>query len=109
MKMGYRKNMTAKQNLELSALQYKRRLEENRGFNFAYLNDELELKLNESCYNTHKFGSGINNKSTHSVLEAKKVVEDYRNKGYYARIICISNTLRIKEFTVWYKLRKQSK
>lgn len=38
--MGYKQKMTYKQRLKLSALQYKRMLEEKRGHNYEYWNEE---------------------------------------------------------------------
>ena len=89
----------------LKAFQYRRMLEERRGHNFAYLTNELYDYLTKKGFQRHKFNEirGHRSISTGSENVAKEIVKQYREDGCFSRIICVTNKIRIKEFTVWYK------
>ncbi len=90
--------------LEWKIFQYKQQLKAKRGHNYSYLTDELYQDLIKKGYNLHVFNDG--NSTTMLECEAKDVVDDYRKKGFYARIICETSMIRCKFFGVWHKKRK---
>ena len=106
-KMKY--NMSDSQRIELKSFQYKRMLEERRGHNYEYWNDEKHLKLIEKeGWQLQWFIDG-NSKFQHTLFEseAKRKVEKLRNGGYYARIVCgyTKTVQREKHYSVIYKFK----
>jgi len=59
--MGYKQKMTYKQRLKLSALQYKRMLEEKRGHNYEYWNEEKHNLLLRNGWKLADFSPYNNN------------------------------------------------
>lgn len=83
------------------AYKYKRALEERRGHNYQYPNQEQQEKLAKLGYEYHLFDRGMD---TSSELEAKEVVENYRKNGYYSRIVCFANNIvGMKYYSVIYR------
>jgi len=88
------------QSFNLKAHQYQRSLEERRGNNFQYLNNDTYKELEAKGY---EFDN-----PTRSVVAAKEKVEENRANGYYSRIVCwAQGKIRCKEYTVIRK--KKSK
>lgn len=88
--------------------QYQRRLEEQRGHNYEWYNEQKFEKYLEKGYLIHTFVSKFDGESTSAEFLAQEAVLKYRSEGYYARIICgyDKNVQRMKQFTVIYKKRK---
>lgn len=87
---------------------YQRMLEERRGHNYQYPNDEQYIKLQLLGYKEHKFSNG--KLDTISELDAKELVTDYRLKDNYSRIICFYNDIiGLKTFTVIYRSKQNIK
>ena len=108
--MGHIKDMTPEQKLKWISFQYNQKKEANKGYNFAYFNQDKWDLLEAKGYKLYKFKDsfGYQCESTKSVLEAKKIVEELRTNNNYSRIICgydkdIQGT---KYFTVIYKPKK---
>lgn len=97
--------MATKKEESLAAFQYRRRKEELRGHNYAYGFDALYSKLDASGYKIHQFDRY--DRATSSESEAKKLVEEYRSNGNYARIICTTNKVRMRAYQVIFKHKKQ--
>ena len=108
--MGYLKDMTDIQRIAWFNECYKRKKEANAGYNFSYFNQQKWDELEAKGYEMYLFkDSWKNNKeATASVLEAKKVVKELREKGNYSRIICgyIQTKQRKKYYTVIFKIKK---
>lgn len=85
----------------LKEFQYRRRKEELRGHNFQYYSDKLHNELIKKGYKLHQFDGDSTRTMSESI--AKSEVVKYRKEKHYSRIICITNRLRIKEYTVYYK------
>ena len=103
-----RKNLTVRsKNYEIGSFSWKyaRMLEERRGHNYQYLNNELFEKLQSKGYNFFIFKDKKD--VTISELEAEEIVKMLRETGYYARIVAghEKNIQRIKMFSVIYKKR----
>lgn len=84
-----------------AAKAYKAMLEANRGHNYQYYTDELGNYLDQKGYMEYR-----ENEREFSEHKAKEIVSTLRSTGHFARIICFGNKLRIKEFHIYYKLRK---
>jgi len=83
-------------NINLRAYQYKRMLEEKRGHNYQYPNNEQQRKNDELGYEHHVFKktkSGYGTLETINEEQAKEVVKSYRKNGYYSRIVCYPNEI----------------
>ena len=102
--MGHRQDMTPAQRLKWDCDNYKKKLEANKGSNYEYWNN----KHDELLKNGWNLFLITNKHSTSSEDHAKKFVDQLRNEGNYARIICgyDSNKLRIKMYSVIYKGKK---
>lgn len=111
--MGHIQEMTDKQRSEWIALCYNIKKEANIGFNFPYFNQEKWNELEAKGYEMYLFKDAWKNntEATVSVLEAKKVVEELKGKGNYARIICgyIQTQQKEKHYTVIYKSKCKEK
>jgi hypothetical protein len=111
--MGHIKDMTYEQRTSWIAMCYQRKKEANIGYNFPYFNQEKWNELEKNGYEMYLFKDAWkhNTEGTVSVLEAKKVVEELRQKGNYARIICgyIQTQQREKYYTVIYKTKCKEK
>lgn len=90
---------------EWGLYQYKRRLEEQRGHNYQWYNHEKWLEMEKKGWQMHDFDDKFDRQAISSESMAQAVVEDYRAKGYYSRIICgySQNRQRTKMFTVIFK------
>ena len=108
--MGHRQDMTPEQRLRFDIENYKKKLISNKGSNFEYWNDKHE-KMLENGWDlfliTHK-RKGIEiykNYSTSSEDHAKEFVEQLRQEGNYARIVCgyEKTRQRVKMYSVIYK------
>jgi hypothetical protein len=97
--MGYKQKMTDKQRLDWGFRQYEARLAANRGHNYAYMTKELEERLERLGYKKY------NSVSNYSELSARKIVEQLRKDGCYARIISHATKLSIREYDVYYRSR----
>jgi hypothetical protein len=84
----------------LKSYQYQRSLEERRGNNFQYLNNDTYKELETKGYEFDK--------PQRSLTHAKEQVEANRSNGYYSRIVCwAQGQIRMKEYIVIRK--KKSK
>jgi len=97
--MGHRQKMTRRQRIEWDGMQYRAQIEAKRGNNFPYLTDELGHKLRRLGYVKFELSD------PHYLGTAKSAVNDLREAGNYARIVCIANRLRIKTYAVYYRPR----
>ena len=96
---------------DLRAYQYKRLLEERRGHNYQYINDEQYLKNEKLGYKYHRFEQSsdriFESISTMNEKLAKEVVRKYRSDGYFSRIVCHPNEIiGAKDFYVIYRKKK---
>ncbi len=98
---NHRQQMNDKDRLEWDIMQYNKRKEAQRGHNYKYLTDDLWNKLISDGYTETTFSNG--EKTTFSESTAVGAVQEFKRKFYYARIICVANKLRIKQYSVWYK------
>jgi hypothetical protein len=88
------------------AWKYKRMLEERRGHNYQYVNDDVYIKLEKQGYEYHTFKkeNRADSKETLSELYAQEIVNQYRYEGCYSRIVCFPNDIRgLKTFCVIYR------
>lgn len=77
----------------LKAYQYKRMLEERRGNNFQYLNDDSYQELLDKGYEFYKPMSSLD--------AAKETVLKSRENGYFSRIVCFAQgQIRTREYIV---------
>ena len=90
---------------EFRGWQYERMKEANRGHNYSYLTDEIDKDLERKGYERYIFKNGLQGDETMLEGQAQDAVKKLRSEGNYARIFCVSNSLRIKTFTVYYKKR----
>ena len=110
--MADSQQMTPKQMLKCGIENYKKRLKANKGYNFQYWNERHE-RLLQNGWNlflikksaTTQWSKIFNRYSTASVLHAKMFVEQLRNEGNYARIVCgyNKNKQKIKMYSIIYK------
>jgi hypothetical protein len=85
-----------KKPFDLRAYQYQRSLEERRGNNFQYLNNETHADLERRGY--------LFDNPTMSVIHAKEKVADYRASGNHSRIVCwAQGKIRMREYIVIHK------
>ena len=106
-------NMNNEARIELKYYQYKRMLEERRGHNFEYWNDEKHEKMLKNGWFLFEYPcSGKRNWNIHcekyaitSEYYAKKYLKQLRESGNFARIICgYTKTIqREKHFSIIYK------
>lgn len=89
--------------LAFKSWQYERMKESQRGHNYKYLTDEAYFDLEKKGYERYMFKKSIQGDETLLEGQAQDVVKKLRSTGNYARIFCVSNSLRIKTFTVYYK------
>lgn len=116
--MGHRQDMTSKQRLKWDTDNYKKRLEANKGSNYEYWADKHE-KMLQNGWNlfliteatTRQWSQTFKRYSTSSKEHAKKFVEDLRNNGNYARIVCgyDKNRQRVKMFSIIFKPKNEKK
>lgn len=87
------------------AWKYKRMLEERRGHNYQYVNDDVYMKLEKQGYKYHSFEKeNTYSQETWSELHALEIVKEYRDTGHYSRIVCFPNDIRgLKTFCVIYR------
>jgi len=110
--MGHRQQMNDRQRLNWDSMQYKAKLEVNRGHNYQYWNDSMSSLIDEDGWNFYPFYRntfGVQEESSESEYLAIEAVNKLRSEGNYARIICgyDRNIQRIKMFSVIYKPRKK--
>jgi len=87
---------------DFKSYQYRRMLEERRGHNYQYPNNEQQIKNDELGYVHHKFDDG--KFDTRFEDEAKETVERYRSNGYYSRIVIYQNRIvGMKYYSVIYR------
>lgn len=103
-KMGHRQQMNDSDRLKWDIESYERRKVANKGHNYSYLSDDLHNELIDKGYKRHTFINGT--VETYSENAAIGDVLEFRRSGYYARIVCVSNKLRIKCFSIYYKKKK---
>lgn len=103
--MGHRQDMTHAQRLIWDSDNYKKRLDANRGSNYEYWCDKHDTLLDNGWERFSFLGKG-SALDTCSESEAKDKVTELRLSGNFARIVCITNRLRIKTFSVIFKPRK---
>ncbi len=89
---------------EWGAYQYERAKEANRGHNYRYWNDKWWKEMQDKGWKIVKFEDNWDNliDYTPSEIQAKNVLNMYRNDRYYARIIAGYHQVkqRIKYYTV---------
>ena len=100
--MGHRAKMTSNDRIQWDIAQYQAQRVAKRGHNYKYLTDDLGKELSEKGYTQHAFTDGRHTTMMEHI--ARGVVDDLRGAGYYARIICISNRLRVREYAIFSKL-----
>lgn len=88
---------------EFKLWQYEKMKESRRGHNYAYLTDEIFEDLEKKGYQRYLFKESIQGDETLLETLAQDVVKKLREEGNYARIFCVSNSLRVKTFMVYYK------
>jgi hypothetical protein len=105
--MGHRQDMTPEQRLQWDCDNYKKRLEANKGSNYEYWSEKHDKMLAngwsqfdfrdlDQCFELHtRYEDG-----------AKEKVIELRNNGNYARIICVTNRLRIRTYSIIFKPKK---
>lgn len=98
-----RQTMSYNNRIKFMIDNYRKTKAANRGHNFSYLTDKLYLDLLSKGYNQCKFDNGKDSTFAESTAVGASI--EFRNKGYYARVVCISNKIRIKEYAVFYKQR----
>jgi hypothetical protein len=87
---------------------YARELEERRGHNYQYPSDKEYERLIESGYEFHIFNNKTySDNQTRCEMSAKELVNEYKSKGYYSRIICFKQgKIPMREYCVIYKKKK---
>lgn len=113
--MGHRQDMTPAQRLKFDSDNYKKRLEANKGSNYEYWNnkhDELlkkgwELALITKTA-TRQWSKIFKEDATSSEQHAKRIVDQLRADGNFARIVCgyEKNMQRVKMYSVIFKSKK---
>jgi len=105
--MGHRQQMSKEQRMAWDSMQYQRRKESNKGHNYAYWNEKFDAMIETGGWDTHKFTNhrGVVRDYTSSETQAKEAVEQYRNTGFYSRIVCgmCQSVQREKTYTVIFK------
>lgn len=101
--MGHRQQMTREQLLKWDTMQYKAKLDANKGHNYQYWNDTLEKQYEEGVikiYDTFTLEE-----------EAKTMVNELRLAGNFSRIVCgyEKDVQGTKYFTVIFKEKKNGK
>lgn len=113
--MGHRQDMTPEQRLKWDCDNYKKKLEANKGSNYEYWSDKHERLLENGWElflitetSTRQWAQTFKKLSTSSEYHAKKFVEQLRNNGNYARIVCgyDKNMQRIKMYSIIFKPKK---
>lgn len=84
-------------------MQYKARLQANKGHNYQYFTNELYYELQSKGYKSAIFDGEDNTRDENIAI---RVRNDYRDAGNYARIVCITNKIRIRTYIVYYKPKK---
>jgi hypothetical protein len=105
--MGHRQQMTDKERLDWDIAQYNARKEANRGHSYAYMDNALYHELESKGYKEYIFDNG--DRVNQSEYMAKKVVDELRADGNYARIICVQNKVRTRQYSIYYKKRSGKK
>jgi hypothetical protein len=105
--MGHRQDMTPEQRLKWDCDNYKKRLEANKGSNYEYWTDKHD-KMLENGWEQFNFKSkcGYIDFSTTYEDDAKEKVIELRSQGNYARIVCVTNRIRIKTYHIIFKTKK---
>jgi hypothetical protein len=108
--MGHRQDMTPEQRLKFDIQNYQRKLASNKGSNFEYWNDKHEKMLGNGweLFLIPYKRKGIEIYKTYATSSedhAKDFVEQLRQEGNYARIVCgyEKTRQRIKMYSVIYK------
>ena len=105
--MGHRQDMTPEQRLKWDCDNYKKRLEANKGSNYEYWNEKHD-KLIENGWEMVNFRDLDQCFEHYTRYEnrAKEKVIELRNSGNYARIVCVTNRLRVRTYSVIFKPKK---
>jgi hypothetical protein len=110
--MGHRQDMTPNQRFEWDCSNYKKRLEAKKGHNYEYWTSKHNLLLEKGWSlflitekSTRQWGKMYKQHSTSSEYLAKKIVDELRESGNYARIICgYEKTIqRTKMYSIIFK------
>jgi hypothetical protein len=103
--MGHLKNMTEGQRLKFFSWSYKTMLESRRGHNYEYWSEKHD-ELLENGWKMFEFKHRAEASSSENI--AKNKVDELRQSGHYARIVCglQKNVQRIKMYSIIYKLRR---
>ena len=109
--------MTPEQRLRFDTDNYRKKLEANKGSNYEYWKDKHD-KLLENGYDLYEFvqkstiqySARFKKFATSSEHHAQKAVEQLRESGNYARIICgyEKNRQRLKMYSVIYKPKDEN-
>lgn len=96
--MGHIQEMTDEQRLRFFSQGYELRKHNMRGHNYQYFNEEKHGHLDFWVFKN-------GDEATKSEILAKKVVEELRKEGFYARIICgyQKDIQRNKYFSIIYR------
>jgi len=104
--MGHRQQMNDAQRLDWDVMQYKKRLESQKGSNYAYWNTSFDNML-DNGWELVTFVDRFKNTeyATSNEDKAKAVVKALRSEEHFARIVCgySQNKQRIKMYSVIYK------
>jgi hypothetical protein len=103
--MRHLQKMSPRKRTEFIAMQYKRMLEERRGHNFTYLTQAVHEELERKGY--EQLMGPLVPAEIHSESTALGWVYELRRNGHYARVFCIANRLRIKQYTVFFKKKEK--
>jgi hypothetical protein len=112
--MGHPQKMNPKQKLEFKTFQYKRMLEEKRGHNYEYWNDEKHGKMLQNGWKLYEVTPGESHRQWSNIFKhysttlenkMKEVVKILRQSGHFARIVCgyDKDVQRTKYYSVIYK------
>lgn len=105
--MGHRQDMTQEQRLKWDCDNYRKRLEANKGSNYEYWTEKHDNML-DSGWDLVSFRDLSQTFEQHTRYEtkAKEKVKELREKGNFARIVCVTNRLRVKTYSVIFKPKK---
>lgn len=96
--------------IEWGIYQYEQQKKFMRGHNYRYFNEKWWKKMESKGWKMHQFHSKYDRDATDIESIAKEWVEQYRNDGCNARIICgyHKTRQRTKFYTVIYKSKNKS-
>ena len=106
--MGHRQEMNESQRINWDCDNYKKRLEANKGHNYEYWTEKHDKMLENGwdLFNFRNIDQCFQPYTTYEDYAKEKVIE-LRNTKNYARIICVTNRIRIRTYSIIYKIRNK--